>query len=120
MDRIKAQADTLWKILSEPKTYATYKDAVLITWIILVEAALLVWLVICLGLVVFEWFWNSSIVAGRNFRDWFNNRIEGPSDQIASETGRALLSASKNGLDFTIAAAKSQLGMPVEEKKEAK
>ncbi len=113
MDRIKAQADKLSKIVTEPQTYATYKDFVLVTWNILKETGLLVWLIICLGLVFLEWFWNSSLAAGRNTRAWFN-RLEGSNEQIASETGKALLSAGKNSLDFTIATAKKQLGLPVE------
>ena len=113
MDRIKAQADKLWKLLLEPQTYATYKDFVTTTWAILREAGLLVWLTLCLFLVGFEWFWNNSLAAGRNTRNWFNN-LEGSSDQVASETGKALLSAGKSSLDFTIATAKQQLGLPAE------
>lgn len=113
MDRMKAQWEKLWQILSEPKTYVTYTEAIQVTWTILKETGLLAWLGICLCLVVFEWFWKTAIASGRNFRNWFNN-LEGSSDQIASETGKALLSAGKNSLDFTISTAKAQLGMPVE------
>ncbi|MGQ9869544.1 hypothetical protein [Leptodesmis sp.] len=116
MNRIKAQWEKLWQILSQPKTYATYKEAGQVTWAILKETGVLAWLGICLLLVVFEWFWKTAIGSGRNFRNWFNN-LEGSSDQIASETGKALLSAGKNSLDFTINAAKAQLGLPVDKEK---
>ncbi len=118
MDRMKAQWEKLWQILSEPKTYATYTEAIQVTWTILKETGLLAWLGICLFLVIFEWFWKTAIASGRNFRNWFNN-LEGSSDQIASETGKALLSAGRNSLDFTITTAKAQLGMPVEAGKKA-
>jgi len=113
MDRIKAQADKLWTLLLAPDTYAVYKNFVTTTWSILRETGLLLWLSLCLFLVVFEWFWNNSLQAGRNTRNWFNN-LEGSNEQIASETGKALLSAGKNSLDFTITTAKQQLGLAAE------
>ncbi|UIE38645.1 hypothetical protein [Leptodesmis sichuanensis] len=116
MDRIKTQWGKLWQIISQPKTYTTYKEAGQVTWAILQETGLLAWLGICLLLVMLEWFWKTAIGSGRNFRNWFNN-LEGSSDQIASETGKALLSAGKNSLDFTINTAKSQLGLPIDKEK---
>lgn len=110
MERLKAQANRLLALLLEPQTYAVYKNFVATTWTILRETALLVWLVICLVLVVFEWFWKFALGAGRNSRNWFNN-LEGSNEQIASETGKALLMAGKSSLDFTIATAKQQLGL---------
>lgn len=113
MDRIKVQADKLWTLLVEPQTYAAYKNFVVTTWAILRETALLVWLVVCLSLVAFEWFWKNSLAAGRSSRAWFNN-LEGSNEQMASETGKALLAAGKSSLNFTIATAKQQLGLPAE------
>jgi hypothetical protein len=116
MERIKAQWEKLWQILAQPTTFATYKEAGQITWTILQETGLLAWLGICLFLVAFEWFWKIAIASGRNFRNWFNG-LEGSSDQIAAETGKALLSAGKNSLDYTISTAKAQLGMMGEKEK---
>jgi len=110
MHRIKTQADQLWALLLEPQTYATYKNVVVITWAIAREAALLGWLTLCLFLVGFEWFWHNSLAVGRNTRNWFN-QLEDSSEQVASETGKALLAAGRNSLDFTIATAKQQLGL---------
>lgn len=113
MERIKTQADKLWKLLSNPDTFATYQKALQVTWDILRETGLLVWLVICLVLVVFEWFWKTAVGSGRRFRAWFDG-IQGSSDQLASEAGKALLTAGKNSLDYTLSQAKTQLGLPVE------
>jgi hypothetical protein len=113
MDRIKAQADKLWTLLLAPQTYAVYKTFVTTTWAIVRETGLLVWLGLCLFLVGFEWFWHTSLATGRNTRTWFNH-LEGSNEQIASETGKALLSAGKNSLGFTIATAKQQLGLAAE------
>lgn len=113
MDRIKAQADRLRTLVLAPKTYAVYKNFVTTTWAILRETGLLLWLSLCLFLVVFEWFWHTSLATGRNTRTWFNH-LEGSNEQLAAETGKALLSAGKNSLDFTIATAKQQLGLASE------
>jgi hypothetical protein len=114
MERIKAQADKLWQLISKADTLAAYKNVVTLTWEILKETALLVWLTICLILVVFEWFWKFSVGSGRSARDWFSS-IEGSSDQLASETGKAFLAAGKNSLDFALVQAKTQLGFSIEE-----
>lgn len=116
MDRIKAQADKLWTLLLAPQTYAVYKNFVVTTWTILREAALLIWLSLCLFLIVFDWFWHNSVSAGQKSRDWFN-QLEGSNEQLASETGKALLSAGKNSLDFTITTAKQQLGLAADSTK---
>lgn len=113
MERIKTQADKFWSLVTDPQTFAAYQTALTVTWNLLREAALLAWLTLCLVLVVFEWFWNNSIAVGRNVRNWFDN-LEGSSDQIASQTGKALLSASKNSLSFTVSTAKNQLGISSE------
>lgn len=116
MERIKAQAAKLGQLLSKPETFAAYKNVVTLTWDILKETGLLLWLVICLVLVVFEWFWKFSVGAGQGARNWVNS-LEGSSDQLASETGKALLAAGKNSLDFTLTQAKSQLGFEIPEPK---
>jgi hypothetical protein len=111
MDRVTAQANTLKQLFSDSKTYETYQAVGQTTWKILVETGLLVWLIFCLSLVFFEWFWKLSVGSGRDFRHWFDN-LQGSSDEIAAETGKAILSVGKSGLDFTISTAKSQLGLP--------
>lgn len=113
MDRIKAQANKLRTLLLEPQTYAAYKNVVVTTWAIAWETALLIWLSLCLFLVVFEWFWHNSLAMGRNSRQWFD-QLDSSSENVAAETGKALLSAGRNSLDFTIATAKQQLGLSSE------
>lgn len=113
MERVKAQASKLGSLVTDPQTYAAYQNFFKTTWEILRETGLLLWLGVCLILVVFEWFWRNSVAIGRNSRTWLNN-LEGSNEKIASETGKALLSAGKNSLDFTIATAKQQLGLPTD------
>jgi hypothetical protein len=112
MNRIRVQAAKFWQLLTAPDTLESYKKVGLLTWDILKEAGLLVWLVVCLVLVAFEWLWRTAFGAGQNFRDWIN-QLEGTGDRAASEAGRALLSASVNSLSYTITQAKTQLGIPL-------
>ncbi|MCU0548634.1 MAG: hypothetical protein MUC48_04730 [Leptolyngbya sp. Prado105] len=115
MEKIQAQFAKLLKLLTASETYGTYQSALTMTWTILRETALLGWLVICLVLVVSDWFWKVSVGAGRTTREWFN-QLEGSSEQIASETGKALLNAGKSSLGYTLNQARAQLGfeMPPE------
>lgn len=113
MEKIQAQFAKFWQLVSSPDTFGVYRSAVLTTWTILKEAALSLWLVVCLVLVVFEWFWRISVGTGRSARQWLN-QLEGSSDQIASETGKALLSAGKSSLSYTLNQAKAQLGFEAE------
>lgn len=112
MDRIRVQSAKLWQLLTAPDTFDSYKKVVLLTWDILKEAGILIWLVLCLVLVAFEWLWKTAFGTGQNFRNWVN-QLEGTGDQAASEAGKALLSAGKNSLSYTITQAKTQLGLPV-------
>lgn len=114
MNKIQAQAAHLWQRLSAPNTGATYQQAALLTWDILKETATLLWLVICLFLVAFEWFWKTSVQLGGDFRAWLSGIEQSSPDRVVSEAGRALLSAGRNSVDYTLSQAKEQLGISLE------
>lgn len=110
--QIKTQADKLWQTLSAPTTLSTYQQALNLTWKILTETALLLWLVLCLVLVFFDWFGNTAIALGRRSKDWFDNLQTSKTDQIASDTGKALLEVGKTGVASALSLARAQLGLP--------
>lgn len=112
MDRIKEQATKFWQTVSAPETLTIYQQAASVTWEIIKELALLIWLVICLVLVAGDWFWNFSIQAGRSFRAWLNSFEEPSADRIASQAGQAIVTASKGSLNFTLSKARTELGLP--------
>lgn len=111
-NQIKNQADKLWQTLSAPTTLSTYQQTLNLTWKILTEAALLLWLVLCLVLVFFDWFGNTAIDLGRRSKLWFDNLQTAETDQIASDTGKALLEVGKTGIASTLSLARAQLGLP--------
>jgi hypothetical protein len=110
-NQISTQANRLWQILAAPETFDSYRQAIVKTGIIFKETAILLWLTLCLGLVALEAIGAGSVSAGRSFKAWFSRLKEADTDQIATETGKALLSAGKTGLAFTITQARGQLGL---------
>ena len=110
--QISSQANKFWQLLTAPGTLDTYRQAVNLTWSILKEAALLIWLVLCLVLVLGDWFWEKSVGLGRQTRMWVSGLQTVNTDQMASSAGKAIVSAGKNSLTYTIAQAREQLGLP--------
>ncbi len=125
MERIQAQANKLWQIISSPSTVKAYQETLALTWAILKETGQLLWLVLCLGLVAGDWFWKKSYKAGQDARVWIDamqTRAETPEAEGAeatstanflTETGKSLLSAGQAGVTLVLNTAKEQLGLEV-------
>ncbi|MBE9177841.1 hypothetical protein IQ268_04495 [Oculatella sp. LEGE 06141] len=111
-NQISSQAAQLWRTISAQETGHTYQQTLAVTWTILKETVVLVWLVMCLAVVAVDWFWNGSIAAGQQARTWFNHFEQPDTRLMASEAGRAVLSAGKSGVAFTLSQAREQLGLP--------
>ncbi|HIK54173.1 MAG TPA: hypothetical protein IGS37_03285 [Synechococcales cyanobacterium M55_K2018_004] len=115
MNRIQAQAKQLWQLLTTPTTAKTYQQAWVLTIQILKETGLLLWLVICLSLVFFDWFWKFGVQSGRNFRSWLNNMESTSPENIVSGGGSALVTLGKNSLNAVLSQARQQLGLSTAE-----
>lgn len=125
MERIQAQANKLWQIISNPSTAKTYQDTLAITWAILKETGQLLWLVLCLGLVAGDWFWKKSYKAGQDTRVWIDTmqtKVETPAGEgdeaistanFLGETGKSLLATGQAGVTRLLNTAKEQLGIEV-------
>lgn len=111
-NQISTQATKFWQLVSAPSTANTYQQTIAVTGQLLKEAALLVWLVLCLGLVFFDWVGTTAVTLGGQLRNWVNALGQTSSDQVATNTGKALLSVGKTGIASTIALARNQLGLP--------
>ena len=110
--KIQAQATKFWQSVVSADTIGAYAKAIDVTWTIIKEAAILIWLIICLVLVIFDWGYDVSTKAGQNTRAWWDGMSKTDSNDIAAETGKQLLAASKASLTSTISQARGQLGLP--------
>ncbi|MDX2099919.1 MAG: hypothetical protein SFW36_19265 [Leptolyngbyaceae cyanobacterium bins.59] len=112
MDRIQAQFAKLWQLLTAAETTDTYSKTLSLTSSILKETATLLWLLVCLVLVAFDWFWNTAFQLGYAVRAWVNG-LDSQGEQLVPNTGKSLLEVGKNSLISSINHAKEQLGVPV-------
>ncbi len=116
MDKIQTQASKVSNLVFAASTRETYQKTLSLTWNILKETGLLLWLVICLVFVGGEWFWKKSITLGRNTRNWYENlsapKTEAP--KSPTEVGQSLLSALGTSTQHLLFQAKQQLGIDAE------
>lgn len=110
--KIQAQAAKFWQSVVSVETVSAYTKAIDVTWTIIKEAAILVWLIVCLVLVIFDWGYDVATSAGKSTRNWWDGLSKVENNDIAAETGKQLVAASKASLSSTISQARSQLGLP--------
>lgn len=111
-NKIQPQAAKLWGILSAPGTLETYQQAVVTTWEIIKEAAILVWQLCCFVLVISDWITANTIAAAHRLRSGLVSLKETDTQQVASEAGKAFLSTGKASIIALISQARSHLGLP--------
>lgn len=116
MEKIKTQANKVSELLFAADTGATYKKTLTLTWNILRETGLLLWLIICLTFVGGEWFWKNSISLGRKARDWYEDWQTPSADEpkSATEMGQSALTALSFSAENLLYQAKKQLGIDAE------
>lgn len=113
MEKIKGQANKVGELIFASETGATYKRTLTLTWDILRETGVLLWLVICLVFVGAEWFWKNSISLGRSSRSWYEGLKEPSAEEPKSATamGQSALTALGTGAETLLYNAKKQLGL---------
>ncbi|MEO0801391.1 MAG: hypothetical protein AAFY57_03830 [Cyanobacteria bacterium J06642_2] len=118
---MQAQAAKVWELLSNTKFWDAYRKAISALWEVLMvtgnllkEVAILAWLAICFVLVLGDWLWSGSTVAYGQARIRWQDLTTEKEDgqQLGTEAGQALLTASRSSLASAIAGARSQLGLP--------
>jgi hypothetical protein len=118
MDTIKVQASKVSQLIFATDTAGTYQKALSLTWDILRETALLIWLAICLVVVGGEWLWNTAIELGQKGRAWYESLSAKPAEpeepQSFESISKSVLSAGESGAAFLLHRAKRQLGMDAE------
>jgi len=112
MDTIKEQASKVSQLLFAAETAATYQKALRLTWDILRETAVLLWLVFCLVFVGADWFWRTAVRLGRQTRNWYEN-VTSPDaqDKSLQGMGQAVVSAGQSSASFLLSKARQRLGI---------
>jgi cytoskeletal protein RodZ len=113
MDKIKDQASRVNRLVFSANTGATYKKTLTLTWDILRETGILLWLTICLVFVGIEWFWKNSVALGRQARDWYEdfNQPSVGEPKSAEAMGQSALAAVSAGTESLFSQARKQLGI---------
>ncbi|MEO1207995.1 MAG: hypothetical protein AAFX78_00495 [Cyanobacteria bacterium J06638_20] len=113
MDKIKAQSSKVGELIFAAETGAAYQKVLLLTWDILRETGVLLWLIICLVFVGAEWFWQTSIQLGGQARNWYEGLKEPTNEEpkSAGEIGQSIADTLGSGAANLLYQAKQQLGM---------
>ncbi|NET55832.1 MAG: hypothetical protein F6K47_06580 [Symploca sp. SIO2E6] len=117
MNKIKAQAAKVGKILFSTETWAIYKRAIVLSWNLLRELVRLIWLIICLGIFLVAWLWTNSLQVAQDLQSWYASIEEPKADHVLDAAGKELLLAGTTGAELALTHAKNQLG--IEEEPEA-
>lgn len=112
MTRLKEQLQTLWALLASAETLMAYRRVVVVTGQIIKETLILLWLVLCLGIVALEWLGRGAIAVGQWSKGAVDRAQDLSGDRVVADTGEALKTAGVGSLRFALDQAKAQLGLP--------
>ncbi len=73
---IKTYAVEFWETLSEKKTAAIYKEAIIKTWELLKQAVTVIVSVFLLFVAILIWIWGYGFTQGKIFGEWLQNQGE--------------------------------------------
>ncbi|MBO9999654.1 MAG: hypothetical protein J7641_11725 [Cyanobacteria bacterium SID2] len=111
MDKLKTQFTRVGELLFSSNTGETYSKALSLTWNILKETAILLWMVFCLVFLVFVWGWGYATQISSNAKVWYDNQGKKGSENLLGDAGKALVAAGSSSAAFAVSQAKEQLGI---------
>ncbi|MCM1983939.1 hypothetical protein [Lyngbya confervoides] len=91
-------------------------EALKVTWDILKETGKLLWLVLCLGLVAFDWIWDGGSQLVSKTKAITKQASNPSSEHYFADASKALLEASKSSAVKAVAQAREQLGLPQQDR----
>ena len=112
--KFREQAAKVGQLLTSSTTYKAYRDALVVTWELLKEIAILGWYAVLLLLVLIDWILSTGRKVVFDVRNWVNEFDKDSQDagKIASQAGKSLASASQSSLKGLVSQARNQLGLP--------
>jgi hypothetical protein len=117
---IQDKATEWWQLISDKETADSYKSFFQLTWKILKETALLVWLLLCFVLVSVGWVWHNSSKVTESVSD-LRTKVDQKSDSnMLSEAAVKFWEASQTTVSNALATARKQLNLPEQPEKAPK
>ncbi len=109
---IKDKATDWWKLISSKETADSYKNFFKLTWTILKETALMIWLLLCFVLVSIGWVWNNSSKVSESVSELRSKVDQKPDGNVMAEAAVRFWEASQTGASNALATARKQLNLP--------
>lgn len=111
---------SLWlKTVFSPETATTYNKTFQVTVSILKETGKLLWLVLCFGLVLFQWIIDSSKQLWQDSKTWYDSIEEPKGEHLWEAISKVVSETSRSGVAVALGQAREQLGLPIAESKAA-
>jgi predicted PurR-regulated permease PerM len=108
-----------WKTVFNQETIGTYQKTIQVTVDILKETGKLIWLVLCFGLVLFQWLIDSCKQLWQQSQSWYDSIEEPKGEHLWQELSKVVSDASRSSVALALGQARGQLGLPVTEPKVA-
>lgn len=109
---------SLWfKTVFSQETATTYNKTFQVTLSILKETGKLLWLVLCFGLVLFQWIVDSSQQLWQESKTWYGSIEEPKGEHLWEALSKVVSETSRSSVAVALGQAREQLGLPIAETK---
>ncbi|MBV6625823.1 MAG: hypothetical protein KI793_23325 [Rivularia sp. (in: Bacteria)] len=110
MKLIQYQANVVWDNLSSPNTIKIYQQALVKTWNLLKETAILLFMLLLLVVVFVLWVWHIGFTIGWKFRHWMESPNKEP-DKFVENTIKSLSNSFAQLFNRVKGFAEKKLGL---------
>jgi hypothetical protein len=105
---------SLWfKTVFSQETATTYNKTFQVTVSILKETGKLLWLVLCFGLVLFQWVVDSSQQLWQESKTWYGSIEEPKGEHLWEALSKVVSETSRSSVAVALGQAREQLGLPI-------
>jgi hypothetical protein len=116
---IADQFNIWFKTVISQETATTYSKTFQVTLSILQETGKLLWLVLCFGLVLFQWIVDSGKQLWQDSQAWYGSIKEPKGEHLWEAISKVVSETSRSSVAVALGQARGQLGLPVAETKAA-
>ncbi len=114
MKLIQYQANVVWNNLSNPNTAKIYQQALVKTWKLLKETAILLLMLLLLVVVFVLWVWHIGFSVGWRFRQWMESPNKEP-EKFVDNTIKSLANSFAQVFNWVKGFVEEKLGLELPE-----